>query len=38
MKMSGEFKAVLFVLFVFVLIFTNILKDRNYESEDENVD
>ena len=36
--MSGEFKAVLFVLLVFALLFANILKDRNYESEDENVD
>ena len=36
--MSEEFKAVLFLVGVFVLLFANMTKDRNYESEDKDVD
>ena len=36
--MCGEFKATLFLVGVFVLLFANMMKDRNYESEDKNVD
>lgn len=36
--MCEEFKAVLFLVCVFGLLFANVMKDRNYKSEDENVD
>ena len=36
--MCGELKATLFLVGVFILLFANMTKDRNYESEDKNVD
>lgn len=36
--MNEEFRGVLFLAGMFVLLFANVMKDRNYESEDKNVD
>lgn len=36
--MCGELKATLFLVGVFILLFANVMKDRNYESGDKNVD
>ena len=36
--MNVEFRGVLFLAGMFALLFANMFKDRNYKSEDENVD
>ena len=36
--MCGELKATLFLIGIFGLLFANMTKDINYESEDKNVD
>ena len=36
--MNVEFRGVLFLAGMFALLFANMFKDRNYESEDKNVD